>query len=107
VLCHQCDFAGCTNPHHLRLGTNRSNRSEYDLRRRNIASPLSDVRGAAGHTRAVAAAVRAGLANQETPERIDERIPRRGRRIPAHAVVTTGCSARIRIACIAQQERRT
>ncbi|ELB92782.1 hypothetical protein Rwratislav_12368 [Rhodococcus wratislaviensis IFP 2016] len=74
VLCHQCDFAGCTNPHHLRLGTNRSNRCEYDLRRRNIASPLSDVRGAAGRTRAIAGAVRAGLANQETPERIDERI---------------------------------
>ncbi|MFD7008063.1 hypothetical protein [Rhodococcus jostii] len=74
VLCHQCDFAGCTNPAHLRLGTNRSNRSEYDLRRRNLASPLSDVRGAAGRTRAIAAAVRAGLANRETPERIESRI---------------------------------
>lgn len=39
VLCHQCDFAGCTNPAHMRLGTNRSNRSEYELRRRNITSP--------------------------------------------------------------------
>ncbi|MGW5153223.1 hypothetical protein [Rhodococcus koreensis] len=74
VLCHQCDFAGCTNPAHLRLGTNRSNRSEYDLRRRNIASPLSDVRGAAGRTRAIAAAVRTGLANHEGPETIEGRI---------------------------------
>jgi hypothetical protein len=74
VLCHQCDFAGCTNPHHLRLGTNRTNRSEYDLRRRNLASPLADVRGAAGRTRAVAAAVRTGLANKEEAEVIEERI---------------------------------
>lgn len=47
VLCHQCIFAGCTNPTHMRLGTNRSNRSEYELRRRTIASPLADVRGPA------------------------------------------------------------
>jgi hypothetical protein len=32
------------------------------------------VRGAAGRTRAIAAAVRIGLANRETSERIDERI---------------------------------
>ena len=68
VLCHQCDFAGCTNPHHLILGTNRSNRNEYDLRRRNLASPLADVRGAAGRTRAIATAIRTGLAHQENPE---------------------------------------
>nr|WP_072949149.1 hypothetical protein [Rhodococcus koreensis] len=74
VLCHQCDFAGCTNPHHLRLGINRSNRNEYDLRRRNLASPLSDVRGAAGRTRAIAAAVRTGLANHEDPQTIESRI---------------------------------
>nr|GLK41740.1 hypothetical protein GCM10017611_86160 [Rhodococcus wratislaviensis] len=48
VLCHQCDFAGCTNPTHMRLGTNAVNRTEYRLRRRNLASPLSDVRGPAG-----------------------------------------------------------
>lgn len=74
ALCHQCDFAGCTNPHHLRLGTNRSNRHEYDLRRRNIASPLADVRGAAGRTRAIAAAVRIGLANADDAEGVEERI---------------------------------
>ncbi len=27
VLCHQCDFAGCTNPAHMRLGTNAVNRT--------------------------------------------------------------------------------
>ena len=54
VLCHQCDFAGCTSPAHEQLGTNRSNRSEYELRRRNITSPLADVRGPTGRTRAIA-----------------------------------------------------
>jgi hypothetical protein len=29
VICHQCDFAGCTNPAHMRLGTNATNRFEY------------------------------------------------------------------------------
>lgn len=48
VLCHQCDFAGCVNPQHMRLGTNAVNRTEYHLRRRNLASPLADVRGPAG-----------------------------------------------------------
>ncbi len=44
VLCHQCDFAGCTNPAHMRLGTNRSNRSEYELRRRDIARTWTSTR---------------------------------------------------------------
>ncbi|KAF0965393.1 hypothetical protein [Rhodococcus sp. T7] len=74
VLCHQCDFAGCVNPHHMRLGTNAVNRTEYHLRRRNLASPLADVRGPAGRTRAVAAAIRAGLANGDDPGSIEERI---------------------------------
>jgi hypothetical protein len=74
VLCHQCDFAGCVNPHHMRLGTNAVNRTEYHLRRRNIASPLSDVRGPAGRTRAIAAAIRTGLVRGEEPDSIEERI---------------------------------
>lgn len=74
VLCHQCDFAGCTNPAHLRLGTRRTNRGEYELRRRNIASPLADVRGPAGRTRAIADAVRAGLERNEDSTEIDRRI---------------------------------
>ena len=44
MICHQCDFAGCTNPAHMRLGTNTTNRAEYIARRRNLASPLADVR---------------------------------------------------------------
>ena len=74
VLCHQCDFAGCTNPAHLLLGTNRTNRSGYDLRRRNIYSPLADVRGPAGRTRAIADAIRTGIDQFEDLETIEERI---------------------------------
>lgn len=74
VISHQCDFAGCTNPAHMRLGTNATNRIEYLTRRRNLANPLADVRGAAGRTRAIAAAVRAGLANQEDAASIEIRI---------------------------------
>ena len=74
VISHQCDFAGCTNPTHMRLGTNATNRFEYLTRRRNLASPLADVRGAAGRTRAIAAAVRTGLANHEDPAGIERRI---------------------------------
>ncbi|MEU2004633.1 hypothetical protein ACH47B_26890 [Rhodococcus sp. NPDC019627] len=74
VLCHQCDFAGCVNPHHLRLGTNAVNRTEYHLRRRNLASPLADVRGPAGRTRAVATAIRMGLADRELPHVVETRI---------------------------------
>jgi hypothetical protein len=74
VLCHQCDFAGCVNPHHLRLGTNAVNRTEYHLRRRNLASPLADVRGSAGRTRAIATAIRTGLVRGEDPDSIEERI---------------------------------
>ena len=57
VICHQCDFAGCINPAHMQLGTNATNRVEYLARRRNLASPLADVRGTAGRIRAVAAAI--------------------------------------------------
>lgn len=74
VLCHQCDFAGCTNPAHMRLGTNTTNRAEYTARRRNLASPLSDVRGAAGRTRAIATAIRTGLATGDDSATIKARI---------------------------------
>ena len=74
VLCHQCDFAGCTNPTHLLLGTNRTNRNEYDLRRRNIASPLADVRGPAGRARAIAGAIRIGIEQNDDATTIDEHI---------------------------------
>ena len=74
VLCHQCDFAGCVNPRHMRLGTNAVNRSEYQLRRRNLASPLADVRGQAGRTRAIATAIRNGLASGDNADAIEQRI---------------------------------
>jgi HNH endonuclease len=74
VICHQCDFAGCTNPAHMRLGTNATNRFEYVTRRRKPANPLADVRGAAGRTRAIAATIRTGLANHEDAASIERRI---------------------------------
>jgi hypothetical protein len=74
VICHQCDFAGCTNPEHMRLGTHASNRAEYFTSRKNLASPLADVRGAAGRTRAIAAAIRAGLAHNEDTTSMEKRI---------------------------------
>ena len=74
AICHQCDFAGCTNPAHMRLGTNATNRAEYFARRKNVASPLADVRGAAGRSRAIAAAIRTGLEQQEDSGSIERRI---------------------------------
>jgi hypothetical protein len=74
VITHQCDFAGCTNPAHMRLGTNATNRFEYLTRRGNLANPLADVRGAAGRTRAIATAIRASLANHEDAADIERRI---------------------------------
>lgn len=74
VICHRCDFTGCTNPAHLRLGTNATNRFEYLTRRRNIANPLADVRGAARRTRSIATAIKTSLANGEDPTTIETRI---------------------------------
>ncbi|WP_287484091.1 hypothetical protein [Rhodococcus sp. (in: high G+C Gram-positive bacteria)] len=54
--------------------SNRSNRSEYELRRRNIASPLADVRGPASRTRAIATAIRSGIEQNVGSDVIDERI---------------------------------
>ena len=74
MICHRCDFAGCTNPGHLWLGTNAANRAEYLARRSDPASPLADVRGAAGRTRAIAAAIHAGLNDCEDAASIEKRI---------------------------------
>jgi hypothetical protein len=76
VICHQCDFTGCVNPAHMRLGTNAVNRFEYLTRRRNLTSPLADVRGAAGRTRAIAGAIREGLQRAEAAHVIEQRIVR-------------------------------
>ena len=74
VVCHACDFHGCTNPAHLRLGTAAENRVEWSLRRGNPRSPLADTRGAAGRTRAIAEAIRAGLCAGDSAEQIEHRI---------------------------------
>jgi hypothetical protein len=74
VLCHRCDSAGCTNPAHLRVGTAAENSAEWARRRRDPSSPLADLRGAAGRSRAIAAAIRAGLAAGDTPQQIEARI---------------------------------
>jgi hypothetical protein len=74
VICYQCDFAGCTNPTHMRLGTNATNKADYFARRNDLAGPLADVRGAAGRTRAIAAAIRAGLNEHEDAASIEKRI---------------------------------
>ncbi|WP_245814086.1 HNH endonuclease [Rhodococcus marinonascens] len=74
VLCHQCDFAGCTNPAHLRLGTNASNRAEYTLRKHNPTGALAVTRGPAGRTRAIAAAIRTSTRHHENPDTTEKRI---------------------------------
>lgn len=74
LVSHECDFAGCANPNHLRLGTQASNRAEYAARRGDLTGPLADVRGAAGRTRAIAAAIRAALDDREDAPGIERRI---------------------------------
>jgi hypothetical protein len=74
VVCHTCDFHGCTNPVHLRLGTAAENRAEWSLRRGNPHGPLADTRGAAGRTRAIGQAIRTGLEAGESPEEIERHI---------------------------------
>ncbi len=73
-LCHRCDEHACLNPRHLRLGTLAENRQEWADRHRIPGGPLADLRGAAGRARAVASAIRQGLAAGEPVARINERI---------------------------------
>ena len=58
----------------MRLGTNATDRAEYLARNSDTAGPLADVRGAAGSTRAIAAAIRAGLNECEDAPSIEKRI---------------------------------
>ncbi|MGW8593480.1 hypothetical protein ACWGLC_17465 [Dietzia sp. NPDC055877] len=74
ILCHRCDYAGCTNPHHLRLGTATDNRTEYLARRHSHSSPLADTRGPAGLSRAIADTVSEALRQNAPPEVIEELI---------------------------------
>ncbi|WP_338051868.1 hypothetical protein [Rhodococcus koreensis] len=61
-------------PHTCGWGPTPSTAPNATYARRNLASPLADVRGPAGRTRAIAAAIRTGLACGEATDRIEERI---------------------------------
>jgi len=74
TVCHTCDNHSCQQPAHLRLGTAAENRAEWLTRRRNPASPLADLRGPAGRSRAIGAAIRTGLALKESEAEIAQRI---------------------------------
>ncbi len=74
TVCHTCDNHSCQQPTHLRLGTAAENRAEWVARRRDPGSPLADLRGPAGRSRAVGAAIRAGLAVGEPEAEIAVRV---------------------------------
>ncbi|MET9148647.1 hypothetical protein [Streptomyces sp. NPDC004042] len=74
AVCHTCDNHSCQQPQHLRLGTAAENRAEWLARRGNPSSPLADLRGPAGRSRAIGSAIRAGLRLGESDVRIAERI---------------------------------
>ncbi|WP_411143139.1 hypothetical protein [Streptomyces sp. x-80] len=74
TVCHTCDSHSCQQPVHLRLGTPAENRAEWLARRRNPSSPLADLRGPAGRSRAIGEAIRTGRANGETEAEIALRI---------------------------------
>ncbi|MDX3385902.1 hypothetical protein PV682_31250 [Streptomyces niveiscabiei] len=74
TVCHTCDNHSCQQPTHLRLGTPAENRTEWLTRRRNPASPLADLRGPAGRSRAIGAAIRTGLALKEPAAEIARHI---------------------------------
>jgi hypothetical protein len=59
---------------HSLLGAAAQNRAEWVRHHRDPAGPLADLRVAAGRTRAIATAVRAGLAAGDTQQEIEERI---------------------------------
>ncbi|OLE22522.1 MAG: hypothetical protein AUG49_19025 [Catenulispora sp. 13_1_20CM_3_70_7] len=72
VVQHKCDEHGCQNPTHQLGGPQGDNARDY--RKRRMYGPLADNRGPAGRTRAIADAIRAGLALGETDEQILDRI---------------------------------
>lgn len=74
TVCHTCDNHSCQQPVHLRLGTPAENRLEWLTRRRNPASPLADLRGPAGRSRAIGTAIRLGLQLGESEREITDRI---------------------------------
>ncbi|WSY36742.1 HNH endonuclease [Streptomyces sp. NBC_00887] len=74
TVCHTCDNHSCQQPTHLRLGTAAENRAEWLARRRDPGSPLADVRGPAGRSRAIGAAIRGGRERGEPEAQITTRI---------------------------------
>lgn len=74
----------------MRQGTNAANRFEYLSQRGNLPISLSDVRdhGAAGRARAIASAIRTGLANEEGARAIERRIRDADRRASHDPAVT-------------------
>jgi hypothetical protein len=71
---HTCDEASCQNPDHLRIVDIAENTAEWAERRRNPRGPLADLRGPAGRSRAIATAIRTGIAADEDDEQIAARI---------------------------------
>ncbi|MFD0370821.1 hypothetical protein [Streptomyces sp. NPDC127114] len=74
TVCHTCDNHSCQQPAHLRLGTAAENRAEWVARRRDPGSPLADLRGPAGRSRAIGAAIRAGLICGKSEAEIAARV---------------------------------
>ncbi|MGW0860719.1 hypothetical protein [Streptomyces sp. NPDC002690] len=74
TVCHTCDHHSCQQPTHLRLGTAAENRAEWIARRRDPGSPLADLRGPAGRSRAIGAAIRAGQERGEGELKVRARI---------------------------------
>lgn len=74
TVAHTCDEASCQRPDHLRLVSNAENSAEWAVRRRNPRGPLADLRGAAGRARAIADAIRAGLAAGDSAHQVADRI---------------------------------
>ncbi len=60
VLAHTCDEPSCQRPDHLRSATPGTNQDEWLIRRWHPRSPLRDVRGPGGRSRAIRAAILAG-----------------------------------------------
>ncbi|NJQ04863.1 hypothetical protein HCN56_04520 [Streptomyces lonarensis] len=79
TVCHTCDNHSCQQPAHLRLGTAAENRAEWLARRRDPSSPLADIRGPAGRSRAIGDAIRAGLAEGASTTEIALRIRKTAR----------------------------
>lgn len=62
LVAHRCDEYSCQNPAHWRLDDAAGNLKDYLARRGQPGGPLADSRGPAGRARAIAAAIRAAIA---------------------------------------------